>query len=95
MRRAIIDIGTNSTLFLSGELNKDKKCRSIIQRFNVTRLGERVERTGIINKNAMERTIEILAKYHDEIVTANFLLRWEHNAVGVIRIIARCILSTF
>ena len=67
MKRAVIDIGTNSTLFLSGELDKECRVRNIKQVFNVTRLGEGVLKTGIITEKAMERTIKTLTGYAEEV----------------------------
>ena len=67
MKRAVIDIGTNSTLLLIGEMNENKHVQTLLQKFNVTRLGEGVNKTGIINNKAMEKTIEVLNRYNDDI----------------------------
>ena len=65
--RTVIDIGTNSTLLLIGRLNVNNSVESIVQRFNVTRLGEGVHQTAMLNDNAIERTLNVLGKYRDEI----------------------------
>jgi exopolyphosphatase/guanosine-5'-triphosphate,3'-diphosphate pyrophosphatase len=65
--RAVIDIGTNSTLLLIGTLNKYGKVESVLQRFHVTRLGEGVHINGSLTDPAMDRTLKVLDDYDLEI----------------------------
>ncbi len=63
MIQAVIDIGTNSTLLLIGELGTDGHINSLHQEFTVTRLGENVHGCGLINEKAMQRTLDVLFRY--------------------------------
>jgi len=65
--RTVIDIGTNSTLLLIGCIDQQQNVKSIVQRFNVTRLGEGVHKTGELSVKAMNRTIKVLDEYRHEI----------------------------
>lgn len=65
--RAVIDIGTNSTLLLIGSLSDGGKVEIVLQRFHVTRLGEGVHVNGTLTEPAMERTLKILDEYDLEI----------------------------
>lgn len=58
-----IDIGTNSVRLLIAE--KDDGWRDLLRTVEVTRLGEDVNRTKVIKAEAMNRTLEVLAKYKD------------------------------
>jgi exopolyphosphatase/guanosine-5'-triphosphate,3'-diphosphate pyrophosphatase len=56
-RYAVIDVGTNSVKFHIGEKGPDGAWRIIVDRAEVTRLGERVGETGEIGREATERTV--------------------------------------
>jgi len=60
-RYAIIDVGTNSVKFHIGEKDPDGVWRTIVDRAEVTRLGERLAETGEIGRDAMERTVTAIA----------------------------------
>ena len=60
-RYAVIDVGTNSVKFHIGEKGPDAGWRTIVDRAEVTRLGERLEETGEISREAMERTVAAIA----------------------------------
>jgi exopolyphosphatase / guanosine-5'-triphosphate,3'-diphosphate pyrophosphatase len=60
-RYAVIDVGTNSVKFHIGEKGPDGAWRTIVDRAEVTRLGERLGETGEIGRDAMERTIAAIA----------------------------------
>ncbi|MBX3044714.1 MAG: hypothetical protein KIT33_06080 [Candidatus Kapabacteria bacterium] len=60
-RVAGIDIGTNTVLMLIAEY-QNKRIKKIKENFAVARLGESLDKTGIISENAIERTAEILAE---------------------------------
>ena len=69
MKRAIIDIGTNSVLMLIGRQNGDR-IEPMMEKFNVTRLGKDVQHTNQLSQSAVERTMDILGEYHRDITEA-------------------------
>src|SRR6266436_8702124 len=60
-RYAVIDVGTNSVKVHIGEKGPDGAWRTIVDRAEVTRLGERLGETGEIGREAMERTVAAIA----------------------------------
>lgn len=58
--RAVIDIGTNSILLLVGALTEGGYIRAYLQISAVTRLGEALERSGMITQEAVERSAAAL-----------------------------------
>jgi exopolyphosphatase/guanosine-5'-triphosphate,3'-diphosphate pyrophosphatase len=60
-RYAVIDVGTNSVKFHIGEKGPDGAWRTIADRAEVTRLGERLTETGEIGRDAAERTVAAIA----------------------------------
>jgi exopolyphosphatase / guanosine-5'-triphosphate,3'-diphosphate pyrophosphatase len=65
-RYAVIDVGTNSIKFQVAERASDGGFRVLIDRAEVTRLGEGVERTGRISDEAQRRTAEAIASMVEE-----------------------------
>jgi len=65
-RYAVIDVGTNSVKFHIGERRADGAWRTIVDRAEVTRLGEGLEETGRLNPEPIERTIEAIAGMAEE-----------------------------
>ena len=65
-RYAVIDVGTNSVKFHVGERAADGEWRTIVDRADVTRLGEGLDEAGRLEPPAMERTIEAIAAMVDE-----------------------------
>ncbi len=63
MRVATIDIGTNTILMLIAEIDKVNNFNIIREEFAIARLGEGVDKSGIINENAFNRAENILVKY--------------------------------
>jgi exopolyphosphatase/guanosine-5'-triphosphate,3'-diphosphate pyrophosphatase len=59
-RYAVIDVGTNSVKFVIGEREADGAWRTLVDRPALTRLGEGLEKTGRLDAEAMERTIEAI-----------------------------------
>ncbi len=55
-RQAVIDVGTNSVKFHIGERAADGTWTTVIDRAEVTRLGEGIAATGMIAPAALERT---------------------------------------
>jgi exopolyphosphatase/guanosine-5'-triphosphate,3'-diphosphate pyrophosphatase len=60
-RYAVIDVGTNSVKFNISERRDDGSWQTLVDRAEVTRLGEGLEKTGAISSEAMERTIDAIA----------------------------------
>jgi exopolyphosphatase/guanosine-5'-triphosphate,3'-diphosphate pyrophosphatase len=56
-RYAVIDVGTNSVKFDISERRQDGTWQTLVDRAEITRLGEGLERTGEISPDAMERTV--------------------------------------
>jgi exopolyphosphatase/guanosine-5'-triphosphate,3'-diphosphate pyrophosphatase len=59
---AIMDIGTNAIKFHISEKSPGGKWRTLLDKAEVTRLGEGLNRTGKINPEAMERNIAVIGK---------------------------------
>ena len=70
MKRAVIDIGTNSVLLLIGEMNNGQ-IGDVMQAFNVTRLGEGLQKTGRISTEAADRTLQVIRSYRSLIEKRN------------------------
>ena len=66
MRIAVVDLGTNSTRLLVGDV-EEGVVRELARRTDVTRLGEGVDRSGRLADDAMERVFRTLAGYRDVI----------------------------
>jgi len=70
MRLASIDIGTNTILMLLCDVQPDGKIEVIRDDISFPRLGEGVDRAGLIDEGAARRALEILRSYkkisHDE-----------------------------
>jgi exopolyphosphatase/guanosine-5'-triphosphate,3'-diphosphate pyrophosphatase len=60
-RYAVIDVGTNSVKFHVGERSTDGHWHTVVDRAEVTRLGDGLHETGRINAEPMERTVEAIA----------------------------------
>jgi exopolyphosphatase/guanosine-5'-triphosphate,3'-diphosphate pyrophosphatase len=65
-RYAVLDMGTNSVKFHVGERGADGSWRTIIDRAEMTRLGERLQETGEISDAAIARTVDAVAGMVDE-----------------------------
>src|SRR5688500_11029763 len=62
MRVAVVDLGTNTTRVLVADV-VDGQVRELERRTKVTRLGERVDATGRLADEAIERVSATLAAY--------------------------------
>jgi len=60
-RYAVIDVGTNSVKFNISERHDDGSWRTVVDRAEVTRLGEGLEKTGEISGDALSRTVDAIA----------------------------------
>jgi exopolyphosphatase/guanosine-5'-triphosphate,3'-diphosphate pyrophosphatase len=65
-RYAAVDVGTNSVKFHIGEQSADGGWRAVVDRAEITRLGEGLAETGVLNPSPMERTIAAIAGMVDE-----------------------------
>jgi exopolyphosphatase/guanosine-5'-triphosphate,3'-diphosphate pyrophosphatase len=66
VRYAVIDAGTNSIKFHIGERYADGKWRTVVDRAELTRLGEGLAQEGVIIDAALERTAATIAGMVDE-----------------------------
>lgn len=65
-RYAVIDVGTNSVKFHVGERGPDGSWSSVVDRAEMTRLGETLQETGGISDAAIARTADAIAGMVDE-----------------------------
>jgi exopolyphosphatase/guanosine-5'-triphosphate,3'-diphosphate pyrophosphatase len=71
MRSAGIDIGTNSVRLLIGDVTfgaEAVRLETLERLMTITRLGEGVDRSGTLKREAIERTLGVLSRYRDLIV---------------------------
>ncbi|MGH7352162.1 MAG: Ppx/GppA phosphatase family protein, partial [Candidatus Methylomirabilales bacterium] len=62
-RYATIDVGTNTVRLLVVDADTDGTYRVVFQEQVITRLGERLQETGVLSPAAMERTIRVLQRF--------------------------------
>jgi exopolyphosphatase/guanosine-5'-triphosphate,3'-diphosphate pyrophosphatase len=67
LRVAAIDIGTNTVLLLIAEVGTNGGIVPIVERAEITRLGQGVDRTRMLAPEAVERTLACLRGYATEI----------------------------
>ena len=60
-RFAVVDVGTNSVKFVIGERGGDGEWRTVVDRAEVTRLGEGLDRTGDLDEEPIARTVDAIA----------------------------------
>lgn len=65
-RYAVIDVGTNSVKFHIGERDPAGAWRKVVDRAEVTRLGENLQQTGELASQAMQRTLEAITGMAEE-----------------------------
>ena len=65
MRVAVVDIGTNSTRLLIADVAPDGALAELHRESLVTRLGDRVDATGRLADDAIERVFDTLGHYRD------------------------------
>jgi exopolyphosphatase / guanosine-5'-triphosphate,3'-diphosphate pyrophosphatase len=65
-RHAVIDVGTNSVKFHIGERHADGSLRTVVDRADITRLGEGQADSGELAEAAIARTVEAIEAMADE-----------------------------
>ena len=65
-RLAVIDVGTNSVKFHVVERKADGSLHAVIDRADITRLGEGQADSGVLAEEAIARTVEAIAAMVDE-----------------------------
>jgi exopolyphosphatase / guanosine-5'-triphosphate,3'-diphosphate pyrophosphatase len=65
-RYAVVDVGTNSVKFHVGERQADREWRTVVDRADVTRLGEGLDESGRLAEAAIARTVGAIAGMVDE-----------------------------
>jgi exopolyphosphatase/guanosine-5'-triphosphate,3'-diphosphate pyrophosphatase len=61
MRYAVVDVGTNSVKFVVGERAADGSWTTVVDRAEVTRLGEGLDDSGELQEAPMSRTVDAVA----------------------------------
>jgi exopolyphosphatase/guanosine-5'-triphosphate,3'-diphosphate pyrophosphatase len=65
-RSAFIDVGTNTILCLIAEIRDTGRYRILNDLAEITRLGEGVDRTGLIGAAGEQRSLEVLERYRSQ-----------------------------
>jgi exopolyphosphatase/guanosine-5'-triphosphate,3'-diphosphate pyrophosphatase len=66
VRVAVVDIGTNSTRLLVADVTGGR-VRELARESNVTRLGQGVDRTGVLGEEPQQRVFAVLDRYRAQI----------------------------
>ncbi|BDU50433.1 3-dehydroquinate synthase [Haliovirga abyssi] len=61
--KGVIDIGTNSVRLFIGEVYENNILNKFLKLINITRLGENVDKTNLLENKAIERTVNVLKEY--------------------------------
>jgi exopolyphosphatase/guanosine-5'-triphosphate,3'-diphosphate pyrophosphatase len=65
-RFAVIDVGTNSVKFSVADRQDDGSWTTVVERSEVTRLGEGLDRTGLLGSEPIGRTADAVAEMFEE-----------------------------
>jgi exopolyphosphatase/guanosine-5'-triphosphate,3'-diphosphate pyrophosphatase len=65
-RYAVVDVGTNSVKFHIAERTADGEWRTVVDRAEVTRLGEGLDATGRLGEEPIDRTVAAIAAMAEE-----------------------------
>jgi exopolyphosphatase/guanosine-5'-triphosphate,3'-diphosphate pyrophosphatase len=63
LRVAAVDCGTNSIRLLVAEVGDDGALSDLVRRLEIVRLGQDIDRTGVIAPEAMQRTLAVTREY--------------------------------
>lgn len=66
MRVCAVDCGTNSIRLLVADLVRDAAPQEVARRTEIVRLGQGVDRTGLIDQAALSRTLAMCREYADQ-----------------------------
>jgi exopolyphosphatase / guanosine-5'-triphosphate,3'-diphosphate pyrophosphatase len=66
MRFAAFDVGTNTVLMTVAERGPGGRLVPVLEREEITRLGEGVDRTRRLSPQAMERTVAVMGRFSEE-----------------------------
>src|SRR5512140_3422394 len=64
-RYATIDVGTNTVLLLVAE-RRGGRLAPLVERAEITRLGRGVDRTGLLDEQAIRDTVAVIARFAAE-----------------------------
>lgn len=78
-RVAAIDCGTNSIRLLIADVAADGRLVDLVRRMEIVRLGQGIDRTGVIAPEAMERTLAM---------TREYAAQCRHHGVDSVRFVA-------
>lgn len=73
--KGVIDIGTNTTRLFIAEVNNLGIQNKIQKRMEITRLGEDVDKNRVLKDIAMDRTLNTLREYAEEMNKFNVVIR--------------------
>ena len=65
MKLATFDVGTNTVLMLVVESDDHGKLKTVLERARITRLGKGVDRTGKLDPETSQRTLDTIAEFAD------------------------------
>jgi exopolyphosphatase/guanosine-5'-triphosphate,3'-diphosphate pyrophosphatase len=65
-RVAAVDCGTNSLRLLVADVGDDGRLTDVVRRMEIVRLGQGIDRTGVIAPEAMERTLRVTREYAEQ-----------------------------
>ena len=68
MKKAVIDIGSNSVKFLVSELASDGIIKNILDTNEIARLGEGLEKDGLLTEEAIKRNTEAVRGFYEKAV---------------------------
>ncbi|MFR5881450.1 MAG: hypothetical protein ACLUEQ_11940 [Cloacibacillus evryensis] len=65
MKKAVIDIGTNSVKLTVGERSREQGIKILFDVNVITKLGEGMQESGTLSREAMARTTQAVVKFAD------------------------------
>ncbi len=87
MKVAAVDIGTNSVRLLIAEVARGREepvLRTLHRRMRITRLGEGVDESGVLRREALQRTRHVLGEYRD-LMRKEGVAAWGAAATSAVR----------